>query len=222
MQISFAAASVVLALVSAVLLAACEAGPEARAAETGQGTAATAAATSPASQPEKTAGVVDSVIPIPEALARFRRDLPDPGRLVGGAGTPDALVDSVVHALQRADTAAFERLGVSRSEWAWLFYPSDVLSRPPYELPPALAWFQLQEANRTGVLRMLRELGGRLLDHRRFACDPEPRVEGANRIWIHCRVELAVRGAEPHQIRLFSAILERDGRFAVLSYDNDF
>ncbi len=167
-------------------------------------------------------GVVDSVLPMDVALDRFRADLAEPDRLRSGADTRDALVQGVIDALAANDTAAFERLAVDRAEWAWLYFPTSTVARPPYELPPALAWFQLQERNRRGVLRALRELGGHEIDSRGYACDPEPTEEGANLLWTGCTVTLSRDGGEPVTIRLFGAILERDGRFAVLSFTNDF
>ena len=98
----------------------------------------------------------------------------------------------------------------------------NVLAKPPYELPPALAWFQLQETNRKGALRALRELGGHELDYRGYTCGPEPSVEADNRVWTGCLVTVGRDGDAPIPLKLFGAILERDGRFAVLSYDNDF
>ena len=108
------------------------------------------------------------------------------------------------------------------AEWSWLYYPYDKLSKPPYELPPGMAWLQLQETNRKGVLRALRELGGHEIDFRGYTCDPEPEVEGDNRIWTGCRITLARDGTDPVTLPLFGAILERDGRFKILSYKNDF
>lgn len=167
-------------------------------------------------------GVVDSVLPMPVMLARFREGLPRPNALRSGVDSRDALVERVVVALQRSDTMAFEKLGVNRAEFAWLYFPTSINAFPPYELPPALAWFQLQEANRKGVLRALRELGGRALDYRGYTCADEPKVEDRNRLWTGCTVTLAVDGGPPTPIKLFSAVLERDARFAVLSYANDF
>lgn len=166
--------------------------------------------------------VTDSVIRMDEALARFRADLTEPIALSGGADTRDELVSEIVQALQTQDTVAFEELAVNRAEWAWLYFPTNVLSKPPYELPPSLAWFQLQEANRKGVLRALRELGGHELEYRGYACAPEPTVEGENRLWTDCTVTVGRDAAAPVALKLFGAILERGGRFAVLSYDNDF
>ncbi|MCG6956807.1 MAG: hypothetical protein LJF04_12530 [Gemmatimonadetes bacterium] len=166
--------------------------------------------------------VVDSVIPMGMAMDRFRAGLAEPSGLRNDTDSRDALVRQVMQALQDNDTTAFENLAVNRAEWAWLYYPTNVQYKPPYELPPGLAWFQLQETNRRGVLRALRELGGHDIDVRDYTCDPEPTLEGDNKIWTGCRVTLSRDGGDPVTIRLFGAILERGGRFEVLSYDNDF
>ena len=197
-----------LALVVAGLLVACggepDAAPETRAAD------------------DAPAQVVDSVFPMDVMLARFRAELTEPSSLGRGADSRDALVEAVVQALQAADTTAFEGLAVDMAEWAWLYYPTSVQALPPYELPPGMAWLQLQENNRRGALRALERLGGHELAYGGYACDPEPTLEGDNKLWIGCLVNLGVDGAEPAPTRLFSAILERDGRFAVLSFANDF
>jgi hypothetical protein len=166
--------------------------------------------------------VVDSIFPMDVMLARFRADLPEPERLTSGASSLDGLVDSLVRALVSSDTMAFERLAVNRAEFAWLYFPGSVNAKPPYELPPALAWFRLEEANRSGVFRALREYGGRRLDYRGYRCSPEPVMEGDTRLRTGCTLTIARNGDEPVEVKFFSSILQRDGRFAVLSYDNDF
>jgi hypothetical protein len=176
----------------------------------------------PAAPPAQAGGVVDSVMPIAVALERFREGLEEPTELRSDITSRDALVASFMDLLARSDTLGFEEIVVSQAEWAWLYYPTNVLARPPYELPPGIAWFQLVEGNRTAVLRALRELGGRPVEYEGYACAPAPTVEGENRIWTGCTVTLGRDGRPPAPIKLFSAILERGGRFAVLSFDNDF
>ncbi len=183
----------------------------------GSGTPGAAAQSSTAS-----AGVVDSVFPMPVMLARFRADLTEPASLSGGAASRDALVHRVMDALAANDTMAFEKLSLNRAEFAWLYYPTAPTAQPPYELPPALAWFQWQERNRKGVFRALREFGGRRLDFRGYRCDAQPSTEGENRLWTGCVVTLGRDREKPVTLHLFGAILERDGRFVVLSYQNDF
>ena len=167
------------------------------------------------------AGVVDSVFPMEVMIARFREGLDEPAGLEHGTTTRDALVERLVAALQASDTAAFETVAVDRAEFAWLYFPTSPVAQPPYELPPGLAWFRMQEGNRKGVFRALREFGGRTLDLHGYQCPAEPQVEGANRVWVGCVVQIAREG-ETVSLRLFESILERDGRFAVLSYANDF
>src|SRR5690606_19148997 len=168
------------------------------------------------------AAVVDSVPPMEVALERFRSGLPEPERLESGASDMETLVRRVVDALVRNDTLVFERLAVNRAEFAWLYYPTTAVAQPPYELPPALAWFQMQERSRRGVFRALAAYGGVELRYAGHQCDPAPRIEGANRIWTGGRTPIARPGEAPAPVRVFGAVIERDGRFAVLSYDNDF
>jgi hypothetical protein len=155
-------------------------------------------------------------------LGRFRAEIQEPEGFAGAADSRDALVARVVRALELADTAAFEEMAVTLPEWAWLYFPTSVQAQPPYELPPGMAWLRVQHDNRTGVLRALGRLGGRTLDYRGHTCEPEPAVGGDNRVWVGCLVTLGRDGEEATPIRLFSAILERNGRFAILSYANDF
>lgn len=166
--------------------------------------------------------VVDSVFPMDVMLTRFRADIPEVRTMTSGANDRDALVARVVRALQEADTSAFEPMTVKLTEWAWLYFPTSAQARPPYELPPGMAWLQVQQGNRVGVLRALERFGGQRLDYRGYTCAPEPTVEGENRLWVGCLVTVGRDGEEPVRIRLFSAILERNGRFAVLSFANDF
>lgn len=176
----------------------------------------------PAREPEAAqAGVVDSVFPMEVMLERFRAGVERPAALTSGAESRDALVRAVVDALAANDTIAFERLALSLPEFAWLYFPTTAEAQPPYEVPPALSWFQTQERNRIGVTRALRELGGKELDFRGYRCDPEPSIEGENRVWRKCLVRIP-RPGKPEEFPLFSAIVERDGRFAIVSYANDF
>ena len=166
--------------------------------------------------------VVDSVFPMDVMLDRFRADLVRPAGLRTDITTRDRLVERVVDALAASDTAALASLAVDRAEFGYLYYPTAATARPPYELPPALAWFQLQEKNRRGVLRALRELGSHRIDYRGYRCDAAAAAEGENRIWSGCRVTLSRDGEKPASLALFGAIIERGGRFEILSFENDF
>ncbi|MEZ4585164.1 MAG: hypothetical protein R2909_02050 [Gemmatimonadales bacterium] len=167
------------------------------------------------------AGVVDSVVPMNVALERFTSGLERPAGLRSTARSRDELVGTMIDAVARNDTTAFEALAVDQAEFGYLYYPTTRTAQPPYELPPSLAWFQMQERNRRGVFRMLRDYGGRELVLRGLECAAEPTVEAENRIWSECRVSLTRDGEAITPIKLFGAILERDGRYAFLSFAND-
>ena len=49
-----------------------------------------------------------------------------------------------------------------------------------------------------------------------YRCEAEPRVEGGNRIWEQCVVTLGDGG----DVRLFGSIIERQGRFRLMSLAN--
>lgn len=166
--------------------------------------------------------VVDSVVPMDVALSRFREGLPRPDGLRAPVASREALVKAVVAGLAADQPQALADMALDRAEFGFLYYPTARTAQPPYELPPGLAWFQLQEKNRRGVSRALRELGGHRLRYRGHRCDPSPTIEGANRIWTGCRVTLVRDGERPVTLRLFGAIVERGGRFEILSYENDF
>ena len=168
------------------------------------------------------AAVVDSALAMPVLIDRFRADVADPGRLKHRADDRDALVHAVVHALEQADTSALEALAIDRAEFAWLYFPGAPVAQAPYELPPGVAWLQIQQESRLGALRALRDLGGRDLELHGYACAPDPQLQGDNRVWTDCRMSLTVDGGASRELRLFGAILERDGELAILSFANDF
>ena len=167
--------------------------------------------------------VVDSILPIEEQLHRFRAGVPDTVRqFVGGAASGDALVRDFMRSLAASDTAALVRLTISRAEFAWLIYPDSPLSAPPYRLAPELAWMQHAAASGTGLTRLLERLGGSGLQFRSWRCQEGPVLEGANRLWRGCSVRFERPGAKQQTLRLFSSIIERQGRFKILSYANGF
>lgn len=167
--------------------------------------------------------IVDSILPVEEQLRRFRAGVPDTLREFDGAmSSRDGLVGAFMRGLAAADTAALVRLTISRAEFAWLIYPDSPLSAPPYRLAPDLAWMQHTAASGTGLTRLLERLGGTGLTFDSWGCLEGPRQEGANRIWRDCAVRFEQPGAEQKTLRLFSSIIERQGRFKILSYANGF
>lgn len=176
----------------------------------------------PDSSPEPR-GTVDSIRSPVEELRRFREGLGGaPARLTGGDSTRDALVRSFAAAIATHDTAALRALHLSRREFAYFYYPSSRHVKPPFELPPAFVWFQLEMGSEKGIVRVLRRLGGRPLSYRGHSCESTPEVLGRNRIWKQCTVTLGDDDTALGKVRLFGSIIERDGTYKFVSYANDY
>jgi hypothetical protein len=164
--------------------------------------------------------VVDSVLPIEEALRRFRAGLPDPVSLGGRFAERDSLVAAFGNALFRADTAALAGLLVDRAEFAYLYYPDSHFAREPYELDPAILWFQLQNGTSKGITRALRRFGDRGYVYVGYECEAQPTLQGESRLWESCVVSYEDPSGQRLAGRFFGSILEHGGRFKILSYAN--
>jgi hypothetical protein len=164
---------------------------------------------------------VDSALTRDEALRRFRADLTEPAAgLADGATARDELVQRFIRALEQRDTAALASLVITRAEFAYLYYPTDPLSRPPYELSPALMWFRLQGSNRKAAAALLAKRAGRPLGYVGYHCARSDR-QGDNTVWSECTITRQIPGsAGALEERLFGTILERDGRYKLVALRN--
>lgn len=166
-------------------------------------------------------GVVDSILPLPEALARFRAGLAaNPDTLRHAAPSRDALVARWAAAVAASDTATLNALLLDRAEFAWLYYPGSRMSLPPYEAPPGLLWGQLLATSESGIAQLLRAHGGAPVRVLALRCPAPPVSEGRNRLHERCEVRVRTASRELPFTRLFGTILERDGRFKFLGYAN--
>jgi hypothetical protein len=198
-----------LVLAGAALLCACVGEPR-------------AADATPVGAAAPSGGVVDSALPIPVLLDRFRATVTDtPTVMRGGAASPRALAAALLSALTQHDTAAVRALAVSRAEFAWLYYPHTRYTAPPYELGPELVWLQQVLASEKGAVRLLRRYGGQRLTLGAVTCPDPPTVEGPNHLLAGCRVRFSARDSGPVELRLFGALLNHDGQYKFLSYAND-
>src|SRR5687768_7711198 len=166
------------------------------------------------------AGVVDSVLPPEASHARFTNGLARPTGLSGGSETISALIGKFLDAAARGDTAALAGLLVSRAEYGFLYYPTSLYSRKPYELAADVAWLLSSEENAKGARRLLQRLSGHRLSLDTFHCERTDR-EGANVVHSGCSVSFAEDGQTSVK-RLFRSVIERDGQFKFLSYAGDF
>lgn len=190
--------------------------------------AAALAACDRAATPDATArtepyiGVIDSTLPIDTLLHRFRGAVADtPTALVGGEATPERLTRALLTALSAQDTATLRRLVISRAEFAWLYYPHTMWTRPPYEMGPDLVWLQVGANSEKGVVRLIRRYGGSRLRFEALLCPDSVNVEGPNRVIPGCTVRFAAADSAPRELRLFGSLLNRDGQYKFVSYAND-
>ena len=167
--------------------------------------------------PARPGDIVDSAMTPEESLRRFKQGLTEPTALVGGYRTREALVRAFFRAVETSDTTALRRMLVTPAEFAWYYYPNAPVSQVPYELPAALAWFQIQGESNKGITKLFNDWGGKPLGYVSHTCTP--REEGPNRIHAYCVESVRLKG-EPGQAKLFGLILEVNGDFKFLSYAN--
>lgn len=164
-------------------------------------------------------GVIDSAVPIPELLRRFRMNTPPVAALADAPTSRDTLVARFARALAAGDSASLARLALSRAEFAWLYYPETPLSRPPYELPPGMMWFQIVTNDRKGLGRLLRAQDARPFRIDGHRCEP-PLRQGPNVVYNRCVALVRGPAGQRAETELFGSILERGGRFKFVSYAN--
>ena len=121
--------------------------------------------------------------------------------------------------MEASDTVALRRMVLHKDEFAWLYYPSSRLSRPPYELPPDLLWFQMQGQSEKGASLLLSDRAGAALGYVGHDCASE-RLEGENQIYGHCVLRRVTPAGDTLAERLFGLVLERGGAFKFVSYAN--
>ena len=170
--------------------------------------------------PDARPSQVDSAHSPEEMLRRFRVGLDSTAALRGGAASRDELARRFVRALSRTDTAAFRGLMLDRAEFAWLFFPSNRIARPPYAIDPALLWMQLVAGSENGLARLIEPYGRPGVRMAALDCPAPPQHEGQNTLWSRCILAL-VQDGDTTRLRAFGSILERDGRFKFVSYSND-
>ncbi|CAN5768166.1 hypothetical protein BH23GEM11_BH23GEM11_05600 [soil metagenome] len=205
-------AALILTL-AACLLAACGTQDSAGDAAADTGSVATAEARAPVH--------VDSIFPAEEEIRRFRVGMSPVSALAGGENSKEALVDALLRRLEAADTTGVSELAMTRTEFAYLYYPYTMYTHPPYELSPALVWFQLQNRSSRGLGRLLRDYAGKPLYDTGLKCPDEGEPFGAGRIWNGCAVLGVVPTGESVEEQLFGSILELDGRFKLVSFTNE-
>ncbi|MBA2290866.1 MAG: hypothetical protein H0W15_00265 [Gemmatimonadales bacterium] len=164
---------------------------------------------------------IDSVHSMAEYERRFRSGLVEPTRLEGGRTSREDLARAILRSIEAHDTAALAGLMVTPAEFSWLVYPSHRYREEPYALDPSHFWLQLQAGSAKGSGRMLERYGGDRISLTSLRCEREETTSGTNVIlWAPC-IATIVRNDRTEEGRYFGAIVERDGRFKLLSAGND-
>ena len=168
--------------------------------------------------------VIDSILPVEETIRRFRAAVGGEPvtEFASASRSKEALVRRFMKALAAGDSADLRGMVLSAREFADLVYPESPYTHPPYRQSPALVWNQIQNPSASGFTRLVRRLGSqplRYMDHR---CDAKPDRQGRNLIWTHCFVRLRNSDEPATSHRLFGSIIQRDGKFKIVSYKNEF
>ena len=166
-------------------------------------------------------GVADTILPREEALRRFQENLPAVTALEGAHPSRDELVNSFISALRRRDTMALNSMQITSAEFAYLYYPTNPQSLPPYDLEPGLMWWMLLQRSDRGIRRALARYGGREIELLRYDCGREVSREGANIISGPCVMQVRDERGQALAVRLLGGVIERGGRFKVLSFSNE-
>jgi hypothetical protein len=174
----------------------------------------------PEAKPKQPAGVVDSVVSRDTAVARFQRSVPRVDSLTGGAPSRDQLVRRFVTALEKQDTVTLRSLLLTRSEFGWLYYPTNPEGLPPYNLTPQLMWFMLEGRSTQGYDKLMKQRAGKPLRMVSYRCEGEAGRQGENTVWGPCPVRLRTEQGDTVSERLFGQIVARGGRYKFVSYAN--
>lgn len=168
--------------------------------------------------------VVDSILPVEEEIRRFSAAIGGQPvtTLAGGSRSREALVGRFMNALALNGSSDLRTMQLNAREFADLVYTESPYTHPPYRQSPALVWNQIQNPSASGLTRLLRRLGKQPLRYVDNRCDPKPDRQGRNLIWTNCLVRLVSPAGDTTSHRLFGSIIQRDGRFKIVSYKNEF
>lgn len=170
------------------------------------------------SPPSAAGRIIDSLLPIEEEIRRFREAVPEvPASLTGGERSRNALVRRWAAALEQRDSVALASMLINPAEFITFYYPESGYTRPPYRQKPGLRWFLMSNSSSRGLASVWRRYAGTPLPLTGHRCRADPEIVGNSRVWSECRVRLQ-RGNGTTEVRLFGAIIERDGWFKFLAY----
>jgi hypothetical protein len=168
--------------------------------------------------------VVDSILPIEEEVRRFTSKLAGTpvDTLLHASPSREALVRRIVRDVAKADSTDLASLAVTPREFIDLVYPSSPYTHPPYRESPSIVWMQIANPSNSGYLRLFRRLGGQAFEYESHTCSAKPERQARNTLWLDCTIRVLNPQHETTTQRWFGTIIERDGRYKVMSFRNQF
>ena len=139
--------------------------------------------------------------------------------LEGSHASLEALIESVLDALERKDHAALIGLAVSKEEWIAYLYPEFAVAKRGSNKPPELLWQLQAQRSHVGARRAIRDHGGEPLELLEILV--KRGVDEYDTYRLHRSVELRVRRPgrdEPTLLDFTGSVVELDGQFKLLSY----
>jgi hypothetical protein len=136
-------------------------------------------------------------------------------------GSPKAVAEAVVAALDRRDTAVLERLAVTEQEFQRVVWPRQPAARPERNIPWNYAWRDLAGKSTLQLRGRIQEWPPSRLTVVDLAFDGETTDYGTYRVLRKSRVTLRDPEGRLTTARLFGSIIEQQGRFKVFSYVAD-
>jgi hypothetical protein len=133
--------------------------------------------------------------------------------------TPEDLARRVVEAVRTKDVPTLRDLRVSEKLYKEELCPAFLASKPRHTMNVDFHWNLLQVNALEGMREILNRYGGQPIEYRGLEDPDEIEEYGTFRLWRRVRVRIQLEGKEKEiSARLFGAIVERNGRFKLLSY----
>jgi hypothetical protein len=136
-------------------------------------------------------------------------------------GSPKAVAEAVVAALDRRDTAPLEQLALTEQEFRRVVWPRQPAARPERNIPWDYAWRALAGKSTLQLRGRIQEWRPARLMVVDVAFDGETTDYRTYRVLRKSRVTLRDAAGRLTTARLFGSIIEQQGRFKVFSYVTD-
>jgi hypothetical protein len=134
-------------------------------------------------------------------------------------GSPKAVAEAVVAALDRRDVAALEQLSVSELEFRRVVWPRQPAARPERNIPWEYAWRDLAAKSRYQLRARVAEWQPAAVTVVDVGFDGETTDYGTYRVMRKSRVTLRDKAGRLTTGRLFGSVIEQPaGHFKVFSY----